>query len=152
MKKMYLILLIMLVATLDLNSSADLKEERFSVIYKRQIKLEKEFEDIKKRYNVSVKVTAYSPSIDETDSTPYETSSGERVRPWTVAISRDLYNIGWTEGKIVYIDQFGRFEILDKMKKDSIMSVDIFFTTKEQAIKFGKRENVLMALLELHDD
>lgn len=144
-----LFLSIMLLVSLELNSSGVADIDRFSVIFKRQTLLEKTFEDIKKRYNVSVTVTAYSPSVDETDSTPYETSSLKPVRPWIVAISRDLYNIGWTEGKYVYINQVGRFEILDKMKYSKTMSVDIFFTTKAQAIKFGKRENVLMALMEL---
>jgi len=99
--------------------------------------------------NVKARVTAYSPTIDETDSTPYETASLLRPEPWTIAVSRDLFNNGWTYGKYVYINDIGRFKILDCMNKKATMSVDIFLSTKKQAQRFGVKDNVSVALLEI---
>lgn len=149
MKKYFCVfLLVMLVVGGDLGGKDSIKDH-VSRLYIQHKELEKRFIELKERYNVRVTVTAYSPSVEETDGTPYITSSLLEPKPWTVAVSRDLYNNGWTEGKYIYINQIGRFRILDKMNHRKYKSVDIFFSNKKQAIRFGIRKNILIALLDI---
>ena len=82
---------------------------------------------------IKVTVPAYSPRESETDSTPHITAFQTRVRPGIVAVSRDLFEKGWVEGRKVYIDQYGVFEIQDLMHHRKRQQLDIFFYSTQKA-------------------
>lgn len=141
--------------------------DQFDKLSKRIYSLEKDTEFLKieiklmkDRYNVTVTVTAYCSCEDGTDNTPYITSALKRPKKWTAAVSPYLYWIGWTEGKYIYVDQMGRFQILDKMnwrykerdsedKNKNGLRIDLYFPTKKAAKKFGVKENINVALMEI---
>ena len=93
-------------------------------------------------------VTAYTPSTDECDMDPNITASMQKVRPGTVAVSRDLFNQGWVFGKKIYIEGYGIFEITDLMNKRWIERIDIVMFSKKEAKKFGVKQRKV-ALLNL---
>ena len=93
-------------------------------------------------------VTAYTASRNETDSTPQITAAITKVKPYDVAVSRDLFWRGWAFGKKIYIEGHGVFRIVDLMNPRYRERVDIYLGTKKAARKFGKRE-LLVALLDL---
>jgi 3D (Asp-Asp-Asp) domain-containing protein len=98
-------------------------------------------EGVKVVYEAQVNTaTSYSNRVCETDSTPNITASNDLVADFTLAVSRDLYEQGWTFGKLVYIEELGEFvRIQDLMNKRFCRRVDVFNADTEQAIKFGKR-------------
>jgi len=91
-----------------------------------------------------VKVTAYSPRSEETDSTPFITAYNTKVRPGIIAVSRDLFAKGWTFGRKVYIKSLGVFTIEDLMAKRKKNQVDVFIPETTKALSFGRRN------LEIH--
>ncbi len=96
--------------------------------------------DFPKRYTCTV--TFYTPSVDETDDTPFITASGQRVRLGICAISRDLEEIGFTFGKTIYVEGLGSFEIQDRMHSRWRKRIDILVMSKREARQLGKIENV----------
>ena len=89
-----------------------------------------------KSYNLEV--TAYSPSVDECDSTPFIAASGESVDDYTIAVSQNMRKNGWDFGKFAYIPDHDKFyKINDVMNKRYTKRVDIFMWEKEAAKGFG---------------
>lgn len=86
-----------------------------------------------------VTVTAYNADPAQTDSDPYITASMRRVRPGTIAVSRDLFNKGWVFGKKVRIEGLGIYEVNDLMAARHDRAVDIFIGDNQKAMEFGKR-------------
>ncbi|WP_174405306.1 3D domain-containing protein [Desulfovibrio subterraneus] len=86
-----------------------------------------------------VRVTAYSPRLEETDETPLITASNRKVRHGIVAVSRDLFDQGWVFGRKIYIKKLGIFTIEDLMAGSKRNQIDIFMFDTEQALHFGKR-------------
>ncbi len=93
-----------------------------------------------------VKVTGYSPTVGQTDSTPTITATNKRVRLGIVAVSRDLegdfpMNSSmefWIDGKkylVVVEDKMG------KLKKEQI---DLFFWKAKDAKEFGVHRNIII--------
>ncbi len=84
-----------------------------------------------------VDVTAYSPTVSETDSTPLITASNKMVKEGYIAVSRDLE--AYLEfGDKVFIEDIGIFEVQDRMNRRWSKRVDIFFYNTKRAIQFGK--------------
>ncbi len=113
---------------------------------------------IKKEYVI---ITAYTPSVRETDSTPFITASGKRISKSYVAVSRDLltkFPYG-TKVKIIIPDKnlpgCGSKEIIgknlivrqveDTMNKRYHKRADIVFFSRKEAIKFGKCKGMIIA-------
>ena len=96
----------------------------------------------------SLIVTAYTPSIDETDEDPEITAAMIKVRPGIIAVSRDLFEDGWTFGKKVYIEGMGIYTIGDLMNKKWEKRIDILLFDKKDAHHFGKRQ-LTVALLTI---
>ncbi|MBI9085474.1 MAG: 3D domain-containing protein [Desulfobacterales bacterium] len=96
-----------------------------------------------------VTITAYTPSVDETDSDPMITASMKRVRPGSIAVSRDLFKAGWVFGKKVYIQGEGVFVILDLMHDRWEKRIDIVLFSKKDARKFGIKRDIIAALLKI---
>ncbi|HWR03608.1 MAG TPA: hypothetical protein VN419_06275 [Humidesulfovibrio sp.] len=86
-----------------------------------------------------VTVTAYNAERSQTDSDPDIAASMRRVRPGTIAVSRDLFDKGWVFGRKVRIEGLGIFEINDLMAARHDKAIDIFLGTNQAANAFGKR-------------
>lgn len=85
-------------------------------------------------------ISAYSPTVSQTDSTPFITANNKRVRDGIVAVSRDLFSSGWKFGRKIYIKDLGVFTIDDLMNKRMRNSVDIFMFDTKEALQFGRKK------------
>jgi len=84
---------------------------------------------------VEAEVTAYTSSIEETDSTPFITASGERVREGGIACPM------WLDfGSEVVLDG-KKYECLDRMARRFREGnyFDIWVEEKEEALRFGRQ-------------
>ena len=86
-----------------------------------------------------VEVTFYTSSVEETDSTPYITASGSRVRHGIIAISRDLF-AELSYGDSVYVENHGYLEVRDTMHSRWEKSVDIWCESKKRAFQGGRKK------------
>lgn len=89
---------------------------------------------------IPVAITAYSPTPDQCDSTPFITASNQKVRTGIIALSRDIekeFNLKF--GDQIEIIGLGIFSFQDRMHRRWKRKVDIFFWEREEAIQFGKR-------------
>ena len=96
---------------------------------------------------IEVEVTAYSPSVAQTDNNPWETASQRIVKPSEleqlrlIAVSRDLieeYGLKW--GDTIWV----AFTVEDTMNKRIEASVDIFFRNQDLARKFGRQNRTII--------
>jgi len=87
----------------------------------------------------TVTVTAYNADPAQTDADPEIAASMRRVKPGTIAVSRDLFNKGWVFGRKVRIEGLGIFEINDLMAARHDQAIDIFIGCNQKAMAFGKR-------------
>lgn len=80
--------------------------------------------------------TAYTSSVDETDSNPFITASGSRTHPGTIAANFLPFGT-----KVKIPSHFGDriFTVEDRMHKRFSDRVDIWMETKKEAFAFGKR-------------
>ncbi|MBN1224917.1 MAG: 3D domain-containing protein [Candidatus Aminicenantes bacterium] len=113
-------------------------------------KTRKELSEVKEALKVSdvqkVTVTAYSSTKSQCDDDPEITGCMRKVRPGTVAVSRDLLKCGWVFGKKVYIEGFGIFEINDLMNKRWQRRIDIFIPEIQKSKTFTPQELTAMLL------
>ena len=79
-------------------------------------------------------VTAYSSSVDETDSTPHVTASGTRTRDGVVA--SNLFPIG-TKVKIPFGEKV--LVVEDRMHNRFTDRIDVWMPSKWSALRFGKQ-------------
>jgi 3D (Asp-Asp-Asp) domain-containing protein len=93
-----------------------------------------------------VKVSAYSASKAECDDDPQIAASMQPPRPGTAAVSRDLFDMGWTFGKRIYLKGVGSYIINDVMHHRYQMRVDVFIDHKRAAREFGVRTTEAMLL------
>ena len=93
---------------------------------------------------LEVTATAYTSSVDETDSTPTISAWGDRLKPGmrVIAVSRDLLAMGLTHGALVSVEGFEKeFIVLDKMNKRWKKKIDIYMgNDKRKALNWGKRK------------
>ncbi len=96
-----------------------------------------------------VRATAYNSLAGQTDSTPFITATGTRTRPGVVALSRDLLRQFPYGSKIMIEDLSGRyarmlkgriFVVEDTMAARKTNSLDIWMSTRSEAINFGARQ------------
>ncbi|MFB9994143.1 hypothetical protein ACFFLM_19480 [Deinococcus oregonensis] len=95
-----------------------------------------------------VRATAYNSLPGQTDSSPFITATGTRVRPGVVALSRDLLRSFPYGSKIMLEDLSGNYNNLlkgrifiveDTMAARKTNSLDIWMGTRSEAIRFGAR-------------
>ena len=89
------------------------------------------------RDSLKVDVTWYTSSVRETDSTPFITADGSRVRDGIIAVSRNLQDY-FAYGDSLYIEDLGWFEVRDCMHQRWINSVDIWCDDREYALQNGR--------------
>ena len=92
-------------------------------------------------------ITAYSSTEDQTNSKPFETACMTEPAIWTVAVSQDLYDNGWTCGKRVDVSGLGILVINDKMHPRKRDQIDVWVRSRGQANRFGVMKNVKVQLL-----
>jgi 3D (Asp-Asp-Asp) domain-containing protein len=96
-------------------------------------------ETIRRSKQRIVEVSAYSANKKECDADPHVAASVQPPRPGTVAVSRDLFDMGWTFGKRVYLKGLGPYIINDVMNPRYEMRVDVFMDHRRAAREFGVR-------------
>lgn len=89
---------------------------------------------IEPRKTISVVVTAYSSTPDQTDSTPFITASGSRVHPGTLAANFLPFG---TKVRFPEFDKDRIFIVEDRMNKRFSHRADIWMETREEAKQFG---------------
>lgn len=94
---------------------------------------------------VKVVATGYSSSIWETDDTPFITAANTQTREGILALSRDLlkkytHNAAFRFGDHVHVTGLGDFLVEDTMHARWTNRVDVWFASREQAIRFGTRD------------
>lgn len=105
-----------------------------------------------KQETVYVTATAYSSDENQTDSRPFETASGTRVRPGIVALSRDLLRL-YPHGSKVRVEHVmpdsrrcGRiaqrtkhktFTVQDTMNARWTRKIDFWVQSAQEAREFG---------------
>ncbi len=92
---------------------------------------------------IKVMVTAYSSTPDQTDSTPFTTASGTRVRDGIIAANFLKFGT-----KIKIPELFGNkiFIVEDRMHRRFDKYVDVWFPNRSSALKFGKQEVEIVVL------
>ncbi|WP_216319190.1 3D domain-containing protein [Deinococcus aestuarii] len=99
--------------------------------------------------SVIARATAYSSTPGQTDSTPFITATGTRVRSGVVALSRDLLRVFPYGSRVTVEDLSGRtgsllrgqvFTVEDTMAARKTNSIDIWMASRGQAIRFGARQ------------
>ncbi len=91
-----------------------------------------------------VSMTAYTSSVDETDSTPFITADGSHTRDGIVAANNLKFGT-----RVRFPDLFGDkvFEVHDRMNKRYTDRIDIWMETKPEAFQFGVKHNVRVEIL-----
>jgi 3D (Asp-Asp-Asp) domain-containing protein len=92
----------------------------------------------------NIDISAYSPRVCETDSTPNITANNKNVREGIIAVSRDIFNLcGGEFGGVVVIPSLDLVLVIDDLMNERWKwRGDIFFFSTEKAIKFGLKKNV----------
>ena len=88
-------------------------------------------------------ITGYSSTVDQCDSTPFITASGQRVRTGIVASNEFPF------GTMLKINGLPlNYEVQDRMnRRYKSGEIDIWFPTREEAIEFGKQ---VMEIIKLN--
>ncbi|THF88802.1 hypothetical protein E7T09_06410 [Deinococcus sp. KSM4-11] len=96
-----------------------------------------------------VRATAYNSVPGQTDATPFITATGTRTRPGVVALSRDLLRLFPYGTKVMIEDLSGRYSaqfsgrvfiVEDTMAVRKTNSLDIWMSTRGDAMRFGARQ------------
>jgi 3D (Asp-Asp-Asp) domain-containing protein len=104
---------------------------------------------MRKLFELEVTVTGYSSTLDQTDDTPFITASNTRVRRGIIALSRDLLReftpgAPFSYGDTVQVHGVGSFQVEDTMNGRFTKRADIWFESRAQARKWGKRRHLLV--------
>lgn len=93
---------------------------------------------------LSLRITAYTPSKDETNDDPNNTAIMERPIPGrTCAVSRDLLHL---LGKDIYIEDFGVRRVNDLMNARYEKSIDLLVGNKSYAKQIGIQEKEVVVI------
>lgn len=95
---------------------------------------------------VWVPITAYSSTPDQTDSTPFITASGTRVRDGVIAAN--FLPIG-TKVKIPTMYGEKVFVVEDRMNSRYWLKMDIWMPTRAEALQFGLRTLPIEVIREI---
>ena len=92
---------------------------------------------------MSVTMTGYSSTPDQTDDTPFTTASGTTVRDGVVAANFLPFGT-----KVMIPKLFGNkiFIVEDRMHQRFSDRMDLWFAERESAVKFGKRTAEIVVL------
>lgn len=114
------------------NKSADTTINKKTVLFK-----EDEYENFRVVKTYTVRATAYSSTVDQTDSTPFITASNTYVRDGIIAANFLPFG---TTVRIPEIYGNKLFVVEDRMHQRYWYNVDIWFPEREMAKEFGARK------------
>lgn len=97
--------------------------------------------DLKPETGITVVVTAYSSTQDQTDETPFITATGSHTRDGVIAANFLPFG---TRVKFPTLYEDKIFVVEDRMKNNH--KVDIWFSTREEALEFGIRKLPMIIL------
>ena len=110
-------------------------------IEREQCKVSELQAKLSKKNTYTVQVTAYTPSKDETDSTPSLTALNKKSRPGrTAAVGPNLRHL---LGKMIYVPGKGTWHITDIKKRDGL---DLMLPSKREAKEFGSKTLTIIVL------
>ncbi|MEW6610489.1 MAG: hypothetical protein AB1352_02595 [Patescibacteria group bacterium] len=101
-------------------------------------------ESLALRARYTVVITAYSSTVDQTDSDPWTTASGTRVRDGIIAANFLTFG---TRVRIPTLFSDKIFYVTDRMHERFSDRVDIWMQTREEALQFGVR----VATIEVYE-
>jgi len=131
----------------NLKRSVSLYESK--EIYLRSIIQSKE-KKLDKINKINVTLTGYHPWSNGINSNGYPQTTATMTFPvpgWTCAISSELVDRGWL-GKKIYIEGIGVFKAEDRMNCNlNGLRIDLCMGSQQQALDFGKKDNVLAITL-----
>jgi len=89
------------------------------------------------KYSYWVLTTAYSSTFDQTDSTPFITASGTKVRDGVVACNFLKFGT-----RVRFPELYGDkvFVVEDRMARKNDHKIDIWFASRDQAKQFGIKQ------------
>ncbi|MBL7053432.1 MAG: 3D domain-containing protein [Candidatus Portnoybacteria bacterium] len=89
------------------------------------------------KYSSWVLTTAYSSTVDQTDSTPFITASGTRVRDGVIACNFLRFGT-----RVRFPELYGDkvFVVEDRMARKNDHKIDIWFASRNQAKQFGIKQ------------
>ncbi len=105
-----------------------------------------------------LRATGYNSHVNQTDSTPFITSTGARTKFGVVAVSRDLLGGDLPYGSLVYLRDLGNyysgrgagafqalldeqvFVVEDTMHARKTRQLDVWFESYSQAVNWGVRK------------
>lgn len=95
-------------------------------------------------FRLSITVTGYSSTPDQTDDSPFTTAMNTTVHPGVLALSRDLLReftpgAPFRFGDIVELEGLGVFSVEDTMNPRYTKRADIWFQSREAATRWGNR-------------
>jgi len=97
--------------------------------------------DYKIEHTFRATVTAYSPTVDQCDDTPFLTAFQTPVRRGIIAVSRDIekeYHLN--KGDKVAIENMGIFYFYDRMSSRWTNRIDVFMWDRQDCLEFGIKE------------
>jgi len=126
--------------SIDLNSAEEIKaslDNNLATLYGQAL-IQPSVPDIPVvRYSSWVLTTAYSSTFDQTDSTPFITASGTRVRDGIVACNFLRFGT-----RVRFPQLYGDkiFIVEDRMARKNSHKIDIWFASRNQAKQFGIKQ------------
>jgi 3D (Asp-Asp-Asp) domain-containing protein len=108
--------------------------------------LKEELAEVEDYLKLKVSVSAYSLSVDQTDSDPLTPAipSVKLVPGKHCAVSRDLHHL---LGKKIFLKGLGVFEVVDTMNPRFTKKVDLLMATRGKAERFGVRHADLSVIV-----
>lgn len=121
------------------------KSAEVGIVQAKPEKPEKNYEVIK---TYPVRATAYSSTVDQTDSTPFVTASGTYVKDGIIAANFLPFG---TQIRIPEIFGDKIFMVEDRMNKRYWHNVDIWFPERQLAKEFGVKNITIEVVTELSE-
>lgn len=98
-------------------------------------------------------VTSYRSVPEQTDSSPFITSIGEKVNKSGVAVSQDLLKSGKLHyGDIIYIQGVGLKVVNDTMHPRIKNHIDVWVRTYREEKKFGTKQCYVFVVKEIRNE
>ncbi len=126
------------------HSATEIKPKINSVINnEKEVKPLKNYKVLE---TIETTITGYSSTVDQTNSDPFITASGAWVRDGIVAANFLPFG---TKIRIPHLFQDKVFIVKDRMNKRHNNRVDIWFSTRQQAINFGIKYSYIEVVQEI---
>jgi 3D (Asp-Asp-Asp) domain-containing protein len=101
--------------------------------------------------------TAYNATVRQCNDDPTVTACGTRPEEGTIAVSRDLFEMGWKCGFLVnhkgewltVNDKMGKYATIKGVKTKTVMTFDVFYDETSDAWEYGRQKRQKIKVLEV---